>query len=342
MRTRENYRSRAMTVAAALVAAIGCPAAWSADHLEAPFVSLDGSIDINDVYVFNATDPSKQVLVMTVNPGAGTISGTTFSTAATYEFVIDKNDDLRPDQTISASFGPVQSDGRQRFRIQDIPTGAPPTTLATGFTGDDVQSGDVRVTVDLFDDPFFFDLAAFQGTDGRTFCDGSETDFFAGLNVSAIVLEIPKTTINDSFFRIHGRTDLKGLQADRMGFPAIATVFIPSNPFETDGPNVKDAYNATQPRGDRSIWSEDIKDTLRLFYTDDSIIDSITDILLPDVLPVNDTAPPGFEFLNGRQLADDVIDLELALVTNGAVVTDCIDANDVPFSSSFPYLAPAN
>jgi len=46
-------------------------------------------------------------------------------------------------------------------------------------------------------------------------------------------------------------------------------------------------------------------------------------------------------FPNGRRLADDVIEIELGLVTNGAVTTDCV-ANDSTFSNSFPYLAPAN
>jgi hypothetical protein len=46
-------------------------------------------------------------------------------------------------------------------------------------------------------------------------------------------------------------------------------------------------------------------------------------------------------FPNGRRLADDVIDIELGLVTNGAVTSDCV-ANDSAFTNSFPYLAPKN
>jgi len=46
-------------------------------------------------------------------------------------------------------------------------------------------------------------------------------------------------------------------------------------------------------------------------------------------------------FPNGRGLADDVIDIELALVTNSQVASDCV-GNDSAFSTSFPYLAPAN
>ena len=51
--------------------------------------------------------------------------------------------------------------------------------------------------------------------------------------------------------------------------------------------------------------------------------------------------------LNGRTLAEDVIDLELLVVTGGlegnaVLTTDDVDANDVAFPGTFPYLAPAN
>ena len=44
-------------------------------------------------------------------------------------------------------------------------------------------------------------------------------------------------------------------------------------------------------------------------------------------------------FLNGRRLADDVIDAELGLITEGASTTDCVDKNDKAFPGAFPYLA---
>jgi len=243
--------------------------------------------------------------------------------------------------TISTTFGQVLSDGRQRVRVRRLVPGEPPVTLVNGFTGETLQNGGITFTADIFDDPFFFDLDAFNGTNGRTFCDGNEVDFFAGLNVSALVLEIPKSDIGSSY-RVWAKTDLKGLQADRMGLPAINTVFIPSNPFEPTEANLKDAFNATRPRADRRIWSRELKDNFDLFYDDDSLVDALVDILLPDLLPIEESIPPGFEFLNGRQLADDVIDLELSLLTNGTVLSDCVDANDVPFSTIFPYLGSAN
>ena len=81
-------------------------------------------------------------------------------------------------------------------------------------------------------------------------------------------------------------------------------------------------------------------DTLKIFYgDDDETVNALADILLPDILTLDTSDPSGF--LNGRGLADDVIDAEYALVTNGAVTTDCV-SSDSAFTDMFPYLAPAN
>jgi len=44
-------------------------------------------------------------------------------------------------------------------------------------------------------------------------------------------------------------------------------------------------------------------------------------------------------FLNGRQPANDVIDAEFSLLTNGNITSDGVNANDSAFPTSFPYLA---
>ena len=61
--------------------------------------------------------------------------------------------------------------------------------------------------------------------------------------------------------------------------------------------------------------------------------------LLPDILTVDVSTATGF--LNGRGLGDDVITAELGLIfgSNGALNDDNVDANDVAFLSTFPYLA---
>ena len=65
--------------------------------------------------------------------------------------------------------------------------------------------------------------------------------------------------------------------------------------------------------------------------------EGIANILLPDVLTFKVGMRGGF--LNGRRPANDVIDAELSLLTNGNITTDGVNANDSPFLASFPYLA---
>jgi hypothetical protein len=162
------------------------------------------------------------------------------------------------------------------------------------------------------------------------------------LNISAIVVEFPSVWLGSVNVGVWARTVLAGQQIDRMGRPAINTVFIPNNPFEPAGsePSQKNAFNAGLPKNDRANFRGEVIDTLEIFYgAGNRDARKLANILLPDLLTYNPTSSAGF--LNGRGLADDVIDTELGLVTNGAVPSDCV-GNDSDFSDSFPYLAPPN
>ena len=79
---------------------------------------------------------------------------------------------------------------------------------------------------------------------------------------------------------------------------------------------------------------------------------TFTGLLATDVLNVSKTTKTTFfdgaNVLTGRALADDVIDVELLLIfggpagtSNAGLTSDHVDANDKPFSASFPYLAAA-
>jgi len=63
--------------------------------------------------------------------------------------------------------------------------------------------------------------------------------------------------------------------------------------------------------------------------------EALAKVLLPDILTFNYTSPAGF--LNGRRLQDDVIDIELNLVTRGAVTGDKVGPH-TDYLSQFPYL----
>ncbi len=331
-------------LAGALVAG---DAGGAADHLEAPLVALDGRTDINDVYAF--TNGPNTVLAMTVNPAAGVLSPTTFDPDGVYRFQIDNDGDAKKDETITVKFGEPGGDGSQRVSIKAA-GGTGQTLGTTGATI--VLPGGGQAIASTFDDPFFFDFEAFLGTvkgqGTRSFCDGSEVDFFAGLNVSAIVVEVPSAslTAGDATISVWGETENASGRVDRMGKPAIATVLI-------DDGN-EDAYNQDRPHNDAKNWAPEVSSNLQFLSGldgdgyDAATADFIAGLLVPDVLTLDTTSGAGFvPGLNGRQLAEDVIDFELFVVTGGltsapVLTTDCVDANDVPFPTAFPYLAAAH
>jgi len=335
-------------VAAAMLVGLSATTIGAADHLDAPLIQADGRTDINDLYAF--TNGDNTVMVMTVNPLAGVLNGTTLRPNSPYEFVIDNDGDYEEDMVYR-----VQASSNGTITLFDV--GAVTPRIARGATEANIPvSGGGSLYVGLRDDPFFFDLVAFQdqvlGAGGnRAFCDGNENDFFAGANVTAIVLEIPSEhlTADSDTVNIWARTTDRTGTIDRMGKPALNTVLIPSGS--------KDAYNATTPAGDVAEWSDEFQASLLALsgldgsgYTE-AEAEFITSLLLPDVLTLDTTSDAGFTTapLNGRQLAEDVIDFELFVVTGGlgangspVLTSDCVDANDVPFLATFPYLAPAH
>ncbi|MGH3137859.1 MAG: DUF4331 family protein [Gaiellaceae bacterium] len=339
-------------LAVAAVATVAAIPAVSADHLDAPTVKKDGRTDINDVYVFHpgaSQNLNRTVLAMTVNPAAGVISGTTFRPGARYELLIDTNGNARPDITIRTQFSSVEN-GQQDYTVRRI-KGDDSKVIARGETNEVESEDGVKAFAGLRDDPFFFDLAAFNA--GAAFCPGGVgTDFFLGLNTSVIAVEVPTSMIGSGAVGVWGRTVVGGDQIERMGRPAILTVFIPPNPFEAgstaDG-NLEDQFNRTTPNRDQARWRNEVVNSLTLLYslndgTDDPSDDAgkiqgLANILLPDILTVDLSKATGF--LNGRGLADDVIDAELGLITEGLITTDCVN-NDSTFLSGFPYLGAPN
>lgn len=322
MKTRTTAAIAACTLIGG--GALAAAGAGAADHLDAPDVRNDGRTDINDLYAFQSpTEPANTVLVMTVNPAVGVFSGDTFRPGAEYAFNIDQDGDAVADRTATVKFsGPAKNGQKFQLQLEQGPT-------ARGVVGETASiDGGGQITAGTFEDPFFFDLAGFQN--GFAF-DG--TDFFAGLDVSAIVIEVPSDWVDGATTNvgIWATTSIDGEQIDRIGRPAINTVLIPADR--------KDEFNQASPADDLATFGDDVNATIASLSSQENA-DALTPILLPDVLTFDTSSSAGF--LNGRRLADDVIDAELGLLSAGAVVTDSVDANDVPFGTTFPYLAPAN
>ncbi len=342
-----NFRKVAVLAVALLAMVLGLAAlgAGAADHLDAPTVQTDGRLDINDVYAFTHGDDT--VLAMTVNPAAGVLSPTTLraTPGARYELLIDNDGDYKADISLIVRPEKVRKNGSQKLNLywKNMDTGKQ-RRIAAGMsdTNLSIKTGG-WFYAGLRDDPFFFDLQAFRDQVGgaggsRTFCDANTVDFFAGLNTTAIVIQVPSAQLtgDSDSINVWARTIDKSMVFDRMGKPALNTVFI-------DSAN-KDAYNNTAPADDLATWGGRFADVLMLFGGyDQATADTITGLLLPDVLTLDTSSDDGFVgTLNGRQLAEDVIDFELTVVTNGGIPSDCVDSNDNMFMAAFPYMAAPN
>ncbi|GGG58692.1 DUF4331 family protein [Bizionia arctica] len=148
-------------------------------------------------------------------------------------------------------------------------------------------------------------------------------------------------------------------QQDQMGRPAVNTVFVSSS--------AKDMFNVTPPSQQGAAFQSMFQDNLMGLspaFANPGDMNALgldaatfTGLLATDVLSLSldgETTffnPNSGALLTGRALADDVITVELILIFGGeegltnpeypTLSNDNVDANDKPFSASFPYLASA-
>ena len=330
-----------------------------ADHLDAPGLTspaMDARVDITDHYAFQKPgDPRRTILILNVNPLAP-LNATEFRHNAVYETLVDTNGDAHPDIAFRYRFTSKEN-GKQFARVTRVElerkledghleherheTEVLVKNAPVSFGSDAlITHGEhgVRFFAGFRSDPFFFDLVGFLH--GLAF---TGSDFFADKNVFGIALDVPN--------RLLGKNPKIGIwtrtlvpmtlqpdhltQADQMGRPAINTVF--------NHGNDKNLFNVTQPAAQPSTPTGNGQTFLELFtselealggYSADQAL-AIAKILLPDVLTFDYSSSAGF--LNGRRLQDDVIDIELNLVTNGKVTGDGVGPH-TDYLSEFPYL----
>ena len=145
-------------------------------------------------------------------------------------------------------------------------------------------------------------------------------------------------------------------QQDQMGRPAVNTVFVSGaskNTFNVTTPS-------TQGAAFQSMFQTNLEGLSPAFANPGDMnalmqtSADFTGLLATDVLNLSldgETTffnPTSGALLTGRNLTDDVITVELLLIFGGEDFTenpqfsnDNVDANDKPFSPSFPYLASA-
>lgn len=205
---------RTRSVRAAAAAAFGLSLlstlpAMAADHNDSPLVkSASRSYkDITDVFVFRTPENPERLTIITghFSPEvAATLQQ--FGTDAIYETYIDTNGDFEPEHTIRATFGAPDANGVQPYEIDGIPGNSVVRGNTTTTAGEPsvAASGTARAFCGLADDPFKFDLDAFNNfvkgpcvpaAGLRCPGTGAPTNFFAGRNIAAIAYDFPTTSL---------------------------------------------------------------------------------------------------------------------------------------------------
>jgi hypothetical protein len=354
----------------------------AADHGDAPLVDQDQGADIADCFVFlDPNDNTKVVIIGTVHgfiiPGEARNFGA-FDHNVRFRFEIENTGDAKPDQFIDITFSKrTAADAAQTATII-LPNGQSFTAPSTVPTFDAAPPAPVITTnsangatffAGLVDDPFFFDLPAFNrfvasvkagSPDPTTLQRGR--DSFAGYNILCMALSVPATMLKGSgnvigvdfltqrrLPQVHTKDgDISGFgpyyTVDRTATPAVNVALIPFGR--------KNEYNASTTIDDANgKFASDIIATLTLFGTDNAHIGILANVAVVhgDFLRLDLTAAntgnsggtnSGAGFPNGRRLADDVIDTILTLINNGNALGDNVNANDVPLRNSFPFVAP--
>ena len=174
-------------LAVALAAAF---AANAADHRDGPLTTNDPTADINDVYTFvDPTDTTRTVIAVTAVPLATTNSR--FSDVVDYKIHID-NGAANGTPTITCTF-PAEA-------TRVLCRGAGDTLYAEGPINRTIDADDLKIWAGLRDDPFFFDLDAFNRTRAAVAprFTNPGVNFFAGANTLAIIMSIESARLTNN------------------------------------------------------------------------------------------------------------------------------------------------
>jgi hypothetical protein len=178
----------------------------ASDHFEAPKVQANKAADITDLYIFPGADAGTTVMVVcfagfTLGELGGDPAGATYDKNVLYELNVDSDGDNKANIRIAWRYG-QNGAGDWGVQVMNVP-GAPVGDAGTpnpvvGAVGSTMTAGYAKMWTGAADDPFFFDAAGYLltlGTGNLSF-DNSR-DFLAGLNVTAMVIEVRTQDMQD-------------------------------------------------------------------------------------------------------------------------------------------------
>lgn len=312
------------------------------DHYDAPggnSPNMDARVDICDLFAFQSPkDASRSVFIITVNPQEP-MNADSFAPGAVYELKVDTNGDAVADIAYRFTFshkerdtqlalvrrvsgGPASGNGNQGdILFKDVP-------VSFGNNASTAESDGYRFFAGSRSDPFFFDREGFINSMRFT-----GADYFQDKNVFSIVLELPNSALGGNpRVGVWGRVLIPKdenpfFQIERNGNPFVNVMFTRDED--------KNTFNRIEPTSDRELFTEKFTDLLASHGHSIESARRTALTLLPDILAYDYSRPARYP--NGRTLTDDIVDFQLALLTNGAVTTDKVGPHQ-DLLTEFPYV----
>jgi hypothetical protein len=191
--------SRRQTLSAVALTALWAfpTTALAADHVEAPGAIADPAVDIADFYAWSRKEVNDTIVVAITFAGAGSSeAGPVFDSDVIYGVHIDNDADGVADHECFVRFGQDKDSGEWGVQVTGLPGGE---AIASGPVDEAFDAGDgLQVFAGQREDPFFFDLQGYLDTLSSGDISFTTADFFAGLHVTAVVLELRASTVAES------------------------------------------------------------------------------------------------------------------------------------------------
>ncbi len=302
---------------------------------------------------------------------------------------VDRAATGNPDLTLRFTFSEPNATNRQRVTLNVIDRNGrtaainqtsnggrilttPLTATTPTLNSVTVRGANLTVFAGLREDPFFFDVEQFFRVRAGLANLGpavgfrppaTAQDFAKGYNANSIVVRVPKrflaggnanVNVFDAWLAINIPDPRTGrfVQTEHLARPAVNEGLILNQ-------STLAAYNRLQPRGVNQAIVNEAKAVLGAIGNSPQRTGALLGAFVPDVMRIDTTVASGYaNKLNalgapaaGRMFLDDVIDITLGVLSNGAVTSDNVSYTGTPGNPgqghrplvpAFPYLAPAN
>ncbi len=329
-------------------------------HFDTPTAREDPRINICDFYLF-AGAPGTTVMAMTVNPDAGLSAPESFREEAIYTFRFDLERRRSRGSRIQSDFWRGVHAGPVRAHVQTLEVrravgeeaikGADGAIIAAGRTGEIVTtSTGTSVFAGLAPDVFAGDAKALGDFRTALFKNkqfdaprvSQPSKLFRATQCIGHRAGGSDGTIGQGRVQAWATCSLHGhapeVQVSRWGVPLLTNIFMPDQ-------DMRETYNRAVPTEDLALIGGQIAAVTEELTTlaasaaePRSYAERLAKFLCPSIMAYELGTAAGYDFIgvNGRALADDVMDVVLTWAANMAL-SDGVAPDRSRIRSEFPY-----